>query len=331
MADFQFLKNFIAKKWVIWAPRRSKRTNVGKKPEAVCPFCIGREADEEELYRVGGQAGDSNWHIRVIPNKFPFAPHHEIIIHSPDHHKNIDELPFSQVELIFQTYRQRYNVHAKLGPHFAKASWGKQVYIFHNRGIAAGESLPHPHTQLVVIPGEVTLEIPVLDYDVIARREKRATRQSHAWKRLLRSFSVARNDDTNDNVLETEHFLLFCPKTSEWPDEVWIAPQRSGTVFGQITDKEITDLAFALTRIIQIFDLRHQDEFPFNFYVYPGKNWYLRLIPRIKILGGFEVGTQVMVNTQDPKETFAFIKEHFWQPDHEKIKSSHQAEYYRRA
>lgn len=79
--------------------------------------------------------------------------------------------------------------------------------------------------------------------------------------------------------------------------------------------------------MIQIFDLRHGHEFPFNFYIYPGNDWYLRLIPRVKTLGGFELGTNVFINTQDPKETMAFIKEHFESPNVEKIKGEHQAEY----
>ena len=263
-----------------------------KKPVEVCPFCVGQEANEPEVYRFGGETGDSNWQIRVIPNKFPFTPHHEIIIHSPDHHKNIDELPFEQVELLIRTYRHRFNAHKKDG----------QVYIFHNRGHESGESLPHPHTQIAVVPNYVKLEIPPLDMKVYKK----------------------------ENVLETEECLVFCPESSDWPDEVWIAPKVKNTSFAELTDEQVTDVAFVLSRIIQIHDLRHGYEFPFNFYIYPGKNWYLRLIPRLKILGGFELGTNVIVNTQDPKETFAFIKEHFWQPDAEKIKKEHTADYWKK-
>lgn len=291
MPDFEFRKHPITGKPVILAPRRSKRTNENGKKESICPFCIGRELDDGELYRVGGSTGDSNWKIRVIPNKFPFTPNHEIVIHSPDHHKNFDELPFEQVELIFQTYRQRFRMHEREG----------QVYIFHNRGHAAGESLPHPHTQLTVVPKNVQLGIQPLDMQQYRSKD----------------------------VVETDHFLVFCPQTSDWPDEVWVVPKKQRGIFGSITDQEVTDIAFVLSRLIQIFDLRHGYEFPFNFYIAPGKNWYLRLIPRLKILGGFELGTNVIVNTQDSKETFAFIKEHFWQPDREKIKTDHAAEYLR--
>lgn len=292
MADFAFLKHPWIQKPVILAPRRAKRTNENGKKEPICPFCIGKEAEEEELYRVGGVKGDSNWKIRVIPNKFPFTPRHELVIHSPDHHKNFDELPFEQVELIFQTYRQRFLTHERHG----------QVYIFHNRGHAAGESLPHPHTQITVVPNNVKLDVLPLDTSIYKVRD-------------------------DHHMVETDHFVIFCPETSDWPDEVWVAPKKQRNLFGSLTDPEVTDLAFVLSRLIQIYDVRHGYEFPFNFYIAPGKNWYLRLVPRLKILGGFEVGTNIIVNTQDPKETFTFIREHFWQPDTEKIKGEHKAEY----
>jgi len=53
----------------------------------------------------------------------------------------------------------------------------------------------------------------------------------------------------------------------------------------------------------------------------------LRLIPRAKTLGGFEIGTGIFINTQGPEETIEFIKEHFDTPNIEKIKREHQAEY----
>ena len=317
MNDYTFLQNKINGKWVISAPRRSHRTNVEKKA-GVCPFCPGKEIEEEELYRVG-EGGE--WKVRVVSNKFPFAPNHEVIIHSPDHHKNFDELPLSAVELILKTYRERFNFHKNPTERSGQAG---QVYIFNNSGSASGASLAHPHSQLVMIPQNIKLDIAPLDQVIYSvsenseNSESQIVRQSEAQK--------LRNTDA-PSVLKTDHFLVFCPVTSEWPDEVWIAPKQNGGGFGFIKDSEITDMAFILSRLVQIFDLRHGHEFPFNFYIPPLKNWYLRLIPRTKILGGFELGTNIIVNTQKPADTFAFIKEHFWEPDHEKIKNEHQAEY----
>lgn len=300
MADFKFIQNPITKKWVILDPRRSKRPNVGNKAEPVCPFCIGCEEGDQELYRIGGEKGDTNWHIRVVANKFPFAAIHEIVIHSPDHHKNFEELPIPHIELILQTYRARYLENQTHG----------QVYIFHNRGIGGGESLPHPHTQLVVIPKSISLDLPALDTSFYP---------SGLFFRTKR----------REEVVISSYFYIYCPFFSQWSDEIWIVPIQKGKRFGDILDKEITDLAFILSRLINIFDLRHGHEFPFNFYIYSGKNWYLRILPRTKILGGFEMGTGIIVNTQDPAETFAFIREHFFEPNLEKIREEQQGDYWK--
>jgi len=130
-----------------------------------------------------------------------------------------------------------------------------------------------------------------------------------------------------EDVKELPNFYIFCPNASAWPDEVWVAPKREGRSFGEATEEEIKELAFIVSRLIQIFDIRHGHEFPFNFYIYPKDGWYLRITPRLKILGGFEIGTNVFVNTQDPKETFRFIIENFDNPDFEKIRSQHAASY----
>lgn len=204
MADFEFRKHPVSKKPVILAPRRSKRTNTGKKPAEICPFCPGQEENEEELYRMQKTGApdtakkDANWRIRVIPNKFPFTPHHEIIIHSPDHHKNFDELPFEQVELIFQTYRQRFHAHEHDG----------QVYIFHNRGHAAGESLPHPHTQITVVPHTVELDIPPLDMRIYANELRSKNHELRVSRSMIHNSlfmlprSKAVNHKDSPDVLE---------------------------------------------------------------------------------------------------------------------------------
>lgn len=275
MLDFRYLQDPASEKWLIMAPKRAKRPDQAKGQEPPCPF---EDRMEEEIYVLN--------EVKVVKNKYPFAPIHEIVIHSDDHHKNFDELPINKIEDIFKVFRHRFVTHHEKG----------QVYIFHNQGKKGGESLPHPHTQIAVVPDEVKLEIPVLN----PRDEERK---------------------------ELKYFYIFCPNTSQWPDEVWIAPHRKGRLFGEAVDPEIAELSFLVSRLIQIFDLRHGEEFPFNFYIYPGGDWYLRIIPRLKTLGGFEVGTNVYVNTQDPSETIEFIKEHFENPDFEKIKSEHAASY----
>lgn len=309
VADFKFLKNPLTKRWVISAPRRAKRPDIAERRIPICPFCNNRE---KALYQIpnarkgskkdssGPEAhqNDSDWQVKVVANKYSFAPIHELVIHSPEHTKNFEKLPIRHVSLIFQAYKNRYNEHSRHG----------QVYIFHNRGKRAGESLPHPHTQIVVISHEVYLDILPL---------------RSVWER-----SDLVQGPTFIDHLATEHFVISCPENSAWPDEVWIAPRRENTEFGEITDDEIDDLSHILFSLITIFDLRYEHDFPFNFYIYPGNHWYLRIIPRKKTLGGFEVGTGVMVNTQKPSETMDFIRKHFQKPDIESILREHVADYH---
>jgi UDPglucose--hexose-1-phosphate uridylyltransferase len=287
MADFEFIYNPTTNKWTILAPKRSKRPKEERDIIAICPFCVGEEKEKEEVYRLSGE--DKNrWLVRVISNNFPFAPIHEVIVHSPDHHKNFDELPLSQVKNIFLVYKQRYLLYQEKGT----------VYIFNNHGRGSGESLPHPHSQLVVIPRHIQVEIPPLQ-------------------------------TVEKEMQETMHFRIYCPRTSQWPDEVWIAPKQANKTFGEISEDELSDFSYSLQRLLQIFDIRYNYEFPHNFYIYPWRNWYLRIMPRMKKLGGFELGTNIIVNTQDPSETITFIREHFISADKEKILKEHQASYHK--
>ncbi len=264
MSDFKFLKNPSTGRFVILDPKRASRPKETDVSEPVCPFepirqAQGKPGVEASLFEIG--------EARVIPNKYPFAPIHEIVIHSNDHEKNFDTLDLSKVEDVFKIYRARYLEHESAG----------QVYIFHNYGRAAGESLPHPHSQITVTPDEVTLNIPKLAL-------------------------------TNEEMIERKGLYIFCPNASEWPNEVWVAPKRGGRSFGEITDEELEELSATVSRLIQILRINFGEDFAFNFYIYPGSDWYLRIIPRVRILGGFETGTGVFVNTKDPKETFEEIK-----------------------
>lgn len=280
MSDFKFIRS-VKDSWIISAPKRGKRPDQAKGGEPPCPFEFidGKVGDQEPLFTLN--------QVRVITNIYPFAPHHEIVVHSEDHRKNFGELDYSLAEDIFKVYHLRFVKHKKNG----------QVYIFHNRGKEAGESLPHPHSQITVVPYEVELKIPQLSL----------------------SF------DQESKMLS--HFYIFCPQNSKWPDEVWIAPKREGRSFSEASADEIKELSFIVSRLVQIFTIRYNEDFPYNLYIYPGDGWYLRIIPRLKVLGGFEVGTNVFINTQDPRETFKFIDENFENPDFDKIREIHQAEY----
>ncbi len=276
----KYVPDVKTQRWVVIAPGRTKRPDEAAPVKSVCPFCMGNEAiTPPEVYRIGGGEKDKpGWLVRVVPNLFPITDIHEVIIHSPDDTHDLEELPLDQVVRVMESYRQRYRTHQETG----------QVMIFCNHGLHAGASLGHPHSQLVVVPKQINL-------DTLSR------------------------EPLANIVEENTFFRTYCPDFSQWPFEVWIAPKGVGMKFGELTDEELPDLAEvlqkALQRIKSVFDdptsVIHHGEMPFgyNFYIYHGVNWYIRIIPRFIHRAGFELGTGLNVNVVDPTEAAERLKQ----------------------
>lgn len=277
----KYVPDITSDRWVIIADGRDARPDENKEKDAVeidntkkCPFCPGNESmTTEEVYRVGkGHGVENGWEVRVIPNKYPITDIHEIIVHAPCE-DDLHHLPKDHLIKIFQTYRNRYNQHSSKG----------QVVIFCNRGEHAGASIEHPHSQLVVLPYQINIS----------------------------SLSL----ETIDNIVEqNDDFTLFCPDFSQWPYEAWLSSAKKDSVFGEVTDDEIESLVKMYTRLMERLENIHKTknktgrEFSYNFYIYPKKNWYIRIIPRFVYRAGFELGTGLSVNPYDPADVAADLR-----------------------
>lgn len=268
----KFVPDVNTQRWVIIAPQRQRRPGEVVGQGSPCPFCYGNESmTPPEVWRIGGEGqwNKPGWRVRIVPNKYPITDIHEVIIHSPDDAKDIADLSRDQVALIIEAYKTRYLVHKDKG----------QVMIFCNHGEHAGASLKHPHSQLVVVPRQINLD------------------------------TLIREPLTN-LVNENTYFTVYCPDFSQWPYEVWVIPKKQGTTFGQIEENEIVDLAEIMQGTLQRLATIHQEkipktpqtsgDFPYNYYLYHGENWYLRIIPRFIHRAGFELGTGLSVNITDP-------------------------------
>lgn len=285
----KYVPDITTDRWVIVAEGRTKRPTDNKPPapnvNKICVFCPGFERiPGEEVYRIGeGKPYERGWQVRVIKNKFPITDFHEVIIHSPSHEVDIDKLKLSEVEAIIAAYRHRFVTNAKMG----------HVIIFNNVGEPAGASIGHPHSQLVVVPKQINID--TLDLEPIV-----------------------------NVVVENKYFVVFCPDFSQWPFEVWIAPKTKGKFFGDITDQEVRDLAEVLQNTIRRLmshlgggshfhpgmPMIHFKDVPaYNFYIHHGKNWYIRVIPRLVHRAGFELGTGIQVNIVDPTDAAEALKQ----------------------
>jgi UDPglucose--hexose-1-phosphate uridylyltransferase len=270
----KYVPDVKTQRWVIIAAARTKRPDDSGSSEgrSVCPFCTGNEhLTPPEVYRVGsGEKDKPGWQVRVVPNLYPITDIHEVIIHSPSDTDDIEHLPLEQATRILTAYRDRYRAHESDG----------QVLIFCNHGFHAGASLKHPHAQLVVVPKQINLD------------------------------SLYREPIANI-IEENTYFVTYCPDFSQWPYETWIVPKSEGTRFGDTTDKELPDLAGILQKMLLRMEKiyitstikpkdRSDNTFVYNYYIYHGANWFIRIIPRFIHRAGFELGTGLNVNVVDP-------------------------------
>lgn len=277
----KYVPDVKTQRWVIISPSRAARPEEAEKPKVgspeskgrVCPFCEGNERlTPPEIARIGsGMKNEPGWQVRVVPNKFPITDIHEVIIHGTDCDHDIEQLPMEQSVRILTAYRDRYRANEQYGT----------VLIFCNHGYHAGASLKHPHAQLVVVPKQISLDALSLE----------------PMKNL---------------VDENTRFVTFCPDFSQWPMETWIVPKHRGKTFGDVVDKEIPDLAGVLTTALRkiervLKDPNHpfrqaNEPFVYNYYIYHGADWFIRIIPRAVHRAGFELGTGLSVNIMDPTE-----------------------------
>src|SRR4029077_14350420 len=134
-----------------------------------CPFYEGSENNtpfEIVAYRDRNtRANEKGWRVRVVPNKFPALQiegdlnkrgegiydkmngigAHEVIIECPFHEVSMANLSEDNIREVLWVYRDRL-VDLKKDP--------RLVYgvLFKNVGAAAGASLEHTHSQLIVTP-----------------------------------------------------------------------------------------------------------------------------------------------------------------------------------
>ena len=267
----KYVPDISTRRWVLIASGRSKR------PEHIhdhtCDFCVGQEnKTDAELFRIPpGNINGPGWQVRVIKNKFPITDLHEVIILTPHHDRDFEQLATKEIEMIFTAFRHRYNEHRKQG----------QVLIFGNHKKLAGASIDHPHAQLVVIPNQINLDAltkqPVMNIISEGKNFIAYCPEFSQWPYEI--WIVPKKEQTYfgdiDDIQLNE--LAFCMQHS--------------------TKK--LEHVFKHSQITKVFK-EDKDLFAYNYYIYPKQDWYLRIIPRFVSRAGFELGTGLSVNIVDP-------------------------------
>ncbi len=312
-------KDPISGRWVIIATERAKRPREYARQAQdlsgeFCPFCRGNEHSTPEPLAVY-PADDSDWNVRVVPNKFPaletqgepdpqkLGPHeilrgvgsHEVIIESAEHITDISELSTEQIATVLRAWKERIET-------LRSDDRLECAVVFKNRGAPAGASLEHSHSQLIALP-----VVP-----------KRLSEELEGAKRYRQEHENCVFCDLIDHettageriVCQNDDFVAFAPFASRFPFELCILPRKHGAWYEEESDERLAGLAALLKSAIKKLN-RALDHPPFNLMLhsapFPGGqdwshyHWHFELIPKLTKVAGFEWGTGFYINPTPPE------------------------------
>jgi len=292
---------------VILATSRVKRPHFGKsKPthppidnkrteSSVNPFAPGNEhitgpevwADSDNENR---KSNDPDWKVRVIPNKYPIAKHHEVIIYSQHPRFDFPALSLKQATRIVKAFIARGKEMQKHG----------QPFLFCNHGVEAGASIEQPHAQVLAFPALP----PAIKTEVDVLQKHYNLHGNCAYCQL-----IEHEEKVGKRLIwQNDSFILMTPEASGWPYAIALMPKIHQAAYTALKDRQVLDFTQALRIMISLYN--HVLINPsYNFWVHSTKDsfyhWHLDMIPRLKIAGGVEVGAGIIVNDRISPEDAA--------------------------
>lgn len=336
----EFRQDLVSGEWVLIASGRAKRPDAPEGERSVreqqdvarCPFEDPQSSGNDEPLLVFNEGRSVDWEgtfsgpwtTQVIPNKYPavvpgacgepvsagpFSVHpahgfHELVILRP-HDRGLAQCSDAELTELLTVYRERYRA-------IAADECGDYISIFHNWGPRAGASVSHPHSQILstpVIPPEVMGSIRGADAYF---REHGSTVHCRliAWE----------VDQAQRILYEDDSFIAFCPYVSRTPYEVRIFPKRHSPNFEASDDAHIADAARILGIVLRALHDALGDP-DYNFYIhtapvtksdtvhYDFYHWHIEIVPRLSVAAGFELSTAISINTTDPDDAAAHLRE----------------------
>ena len=335
----QLRKDPVLGRWVIIATERQARpsdfkTELGeadlkreRQPqEGACPFCEGNESmtpPEIIAFRdEGGEPNGPGWRVRVVPNKFPALRiegdlekkglgiydrmngigAHEVIIETPEHVRSLTELTEERTREVIYAYRDRL-ADLRGDPRMVCGM------VFKNVGAAAGASLDHTHSQIIVTP--------VVPRTI--KQEMEGCRQFYDYRGRCLFCDMVEQEaaDGARIVAESPHFLAFLPFAPRFPFETWMVPRRHSSHFEDIQDYEVPEMARMLRLVIDKME-RLLGRPAYNYMIHTSPlpmeriehyHWHVEIIPRLTRVAGFEWGTGFYINPLAPEEAAGYLRD----------------------
>lgn len=321
----EFRQDIVSKHWILFAANRGSRPLDFIHPpaspppdhlpelEKSCVFCPGNEGFNQEIVSY---PPNKNWVVRVIPNKFEALGHsggrvrsdfynvregigdHEVII-TRSHNVLTAFLPDDIMDLNLKVYVERMR---ELSNHPEV----EYVHVVQNHGRDGGASILHPHSQIFATPF-----VPEHLHDEVTGsylyfQETGACIYCETIYKEL--------EDKERIVLDDKDFLVFAPFASRMPYALRIIAKKHRASFMDITTNERQSLVKVLKYVLQKIYYKLNNP-AYNYYIHTlpvthslltryderSYHWHLEILPRLNVWGGFELGSEVYVNTVLPE------------------------------
>lgn len=324
----QLRQNTITSDWVVIAPERAKRPNDFVIPQSVkitdkskCPFCIGTgaykknqkvaRAATENIYVVENRypafvEDESKAQIRsyYIENHFyrarPSVGDHEVII-IKDHDLNLVTFDQKLMTEMLEVMQDRY---LAMGQERGVVS----IMPIYNHGAEAGASIEHPHAQIFasgIVANMVGKEIEGAErYFGINGSCVFCDTLTHELKEKIRI------------IAENQNFVAIAQYAARFPMESWIYPKKHHSQFEKSSKEELADLSGILVDILRRME-KNIPRIPLNWYIHTlpttlkesaSYHWHLEITPRVQNLGGFELGSGVIIDVMSPEDAAEYLR-----------------------
>ncbi len=321
-------QNIITGDWVVIAPERAKRPQDFVIPKSVkvaekqsCPFCVDSEGyKQNEKIRKA-----STENIYVIENRFPafiedetkksvrsFYPEkgfyrarpsvgdHEVVV-IKDHETSLPKFSKPLAAEMLEAIRDRY---VWMAEHEKVVS----IMPIYNHGAEAGASIDHPHAQIFasgIISNLVGQEMNGAEkYYGINGACVYCDMITHELKEKTRI------------VFENSQFLAVEFFASRFPFETWVLPKKHESQFEKTSENSMKEFASAMMEALYAIDKTLENP-PLNFFIHTlptileqsaSYHWHLEIVPRVSTLGGFELGSEVVINVMAPEEAADYLR-----------------------
>ncbi len=323
--------DLIHNEYVLIAPERLSKPIEFSSPKlqipSNCPFCPGNEElTTKEIFSI---KINGRWVTRVVPNlykavgiesKFDFDTDgmnekfggfgaHEIIIDNPNHNATFSSMDENEIFYYLKTIQAR----------IIDLKKDKRIIflnVFKNKGIKAGASQPHPHTQIIGL-------------GLMSNFQKELFKRSFEFYKnhgkSLYEEAFLFESKNKRNIYSSDEFLIYAPFASAFAFETVILSKNYSSI-DLMNDEILKELSFNIKATFKALN-EELGEFDFNmlFYLPPvNKNFeneeyfdevdnifrfFIRITPRIYNIAGFELMSFSAINPVLPEEVAKLLRQ----------------------